>query len=1178
MNGAPLRVQKPLTLRLFKRVLLFSGVLILLLAGARAWWEYQATFNSVQEEFKVIESTKAQSVAASLWDFDREQLALHTEGIRHFQYISYAAVRDHSGVVVQSGERRSTGVLDQEFPLSVVYKGQRQDLGALEIQADLAALRRSALNTALRTLALNAALVLLVAGLVFWLTSSMISRHLAAIAAHLNAYSLGGDNKPLALDKRPAGDELDMLASALNTMQDGLSASYGQVLAAQAEVRSMARFYQEDPSPVLRVGSNGQLLMANPASADLLAHLGVQLGQQLPQDYSAIVSRSLLSGEVQQFEIGLVARAFAFVVRPLPTEGFANIYGLDISERKAAEIALRKSEAILQAAMDQSQAGIAIAEAPSGRLRYVNRAGLLIRGVDESLVGEGFDESLYMANWRSLDLDGRPLTMADTPLGRAAMCGETSSREFIIRVGADDDRIVWANAAPILDEHGQVSAAIVVFLDITQRKRAEEALKRQVLALTQPLENQAEIRFADLFNLEDIQRIQDTFAESMNVASIITTPDGTPLTSPSNFCRLCRDVIRKTEKGLANCCASDALLGRFNPDGPTIRPCLSGGLWDAGASITVGGQHIANWLIGQVRNEAQDETALLRYAEDIGADREAFLSALAEVPVMSRAQFERVAKALYLLSSEVSLRAYQNAQQARFIHERQKAEDEVRRNNARLQCLVRVLQHSSTAVGEFLDDTLSEALALTESRFGYLYHYDEERREFTLNSWSDGVMRECTVKGPVTVYALNQTGIWGEAVRQKRPIIVNDFQAANPLKRGYPEGHVELTNFMTVPVLQGGRIVAVAGVGNKDGGYTDADVVQLSLLMDACWQVVARLDAETSERRERLFADALLDSVPGLVYLYDDQGLLVRWNKSHEEVTGYTPEELSRMHLLDWYRDDPPTIERISKAIERVSRDGAGTEEALLQTKDGRRIPFYFSAVRLTIEGRSYFTGIGIDITERKQAEEEVRRSLHEKEILLKEIHHRVKNNLQIISSLLFLQAEYVIEPLDRAMFDESQKRISAMALVHEELYGSADLSSVCMGDYVPRLVDRVVASSDVPVGVELDVEDMRLPVTQSIPCGLILNEMVMNAVKHAFRTGDKGRLRVSLARSDGQVRLAVEDNGPGLPGDFDLENPATLGLTLITSLARQLAGSIAAQNAEGGARFTLLFPADERE
>jgi len=202
MNGEHLRVTNPLTLRLLKRLLVFSALLIVLLAGARAWWEYQTALAAVQEEFAVIESTNAKSVASSLWDYDREHMDLHVEGIRHFRYISYASVFDASGVVAQSGVRRIKGVLDREFPLSVVYNGKRQELGVLHVQADLESLRVAAWQTARRVLAYNIALVLLVTGLMFWLTRSMISRHLAAFAAHLSTYSLGGENKPLVLDKK----------------------------------------------------------------------------------------------------------------------------------------------------------------------------------------------------------------------------------------------------------------------------------------------------------------------------------------------------------------------------------------------------------------------------------------------------------------------------------------------------------------------------------------------------------------------------------------------------------------------------------------------------------------------------------------------------------------------------------------------------------------------------------------------------------------------------------------------------------------------------------------------------------------------------------------------------------------------------------------------------------------
>jgi len=387
------------------------------------------------------------------------------------------------------------------------------------------------------------------------------------------------------------------------------------------------------------------------------------------------------------------------------------------------------------------------------------------------------------------------------------------------------------------------------------------------------------------------------------------------------------------------------------------------------------------------------------------------------------------------------------------ISRRVQAESEVRRNMARLQCLVRVLQHSCDTVQEFLDFCLAEVLKLTESRYGYIYHYSEERREFVLNTWSEGAMQACAVRNAVQRYDLDKTGVWGEVVRQRKPIVLNDFLDPHPQKCGYPEGHVPLLRFMSVPVFSGGRIVAVAGVANKDGEYTEADVMQFSLLMDACWQVIGRMAAE-----------------------------------------------------------------------------------------------------------------------------QDVRRSLHEKEILLKEIHHRVKNNMQIISSLLFLQMEYVSTPADRELFAESQKRIQAMALVHEELYKAVDLSSVGMREYVSRLVGRVLTGADIPVCTQFELGEVRLPVTHSIPCGLALNELVMNAVKHAFRPGSGGsgggHLRVALHQQDGEVILEVEDNGPGLPQDFDVSSTPTLGMTLVASLVRQLGGELTADGGDlGGARFRLVFP-----
>lgn len=255
----------------------------------------------------------------------------------------------------------------------------------------------------------------------------------------------------------------------------------------------------------------------------------------------------------------------------------------------------------------------------------------------------------------------------------------------IVRKVSGEIRTVHEKCTHFRDSSGKIIRSTGMVLDITEHKRSEEALGKRILALTRPLEAPWSIDFEDLFNLEDIQRLQDEFAQATGVASIITHPDGTPITRPSNFCRLCNDIIRKTDKGLSNCYKSDALLGRYSKEGPIIQQCMSGGLWDAGAGISVGGSHIANWLIGQVRDDTQTEEKMRDYAREIGADEEVLVEAFREVPSMSREQFEKVAGALFTLANQLSTTAYQNVQQARFISERKVLEKELQLLNAELE-------------------------------------------------------------------------------------------------------------------------------------------------------------------------------------------------------------------------------------------------------------------------------------------------------------------------------------------------------------------------------------------------------------------------------------------------------------------------------------------------------------
>ncbi|MCK9280238.1 MAG: GAF domain-containing protein [Melioribacteraceae bacterium] len=168
------------------------------------------------------------------------------------------------------------------------------------------------------------------------------------------------------------------------------------------------------------------------------------------------------------------------------------------------------------------------------------------------------------------------------------------------------------------------------------------------------------------------------------------------------------------------------------------------------------------------------------------------------------------------------------------------AENNIKRNNERLNILLKIYEHETKNEKDLLDFSLSEAMKLTSSKIGYLYFYNEEKKEFILNSWSNEVMKQCKVLDPKTCYELDKTGIWGEAVRQRKTIILNDFQSDHQLKKGYPEGHIELNNFMTIPIFDNDKIIAVVGVGNKEGDYDESDETQLQLLMYSVWRILEK--------------------------------------------------------------------------------------------------------------------------------------------------------------------------------------------------------------------------------------------------------------------------------------------------------------------------------------------------
>lgn len=242
----------------------------------------------------------------------------------------------------------------------------------------------------------------------------------------------------------------------------------------------------------------------------------------------------------------------------------------------------------------------------------------------------------------------------------------------------DGARIDVMLSSTPLDPTDLLQGVTFTALDITERKRLQNAIEKRIVALTQPLSNEAYVAFDTLFNLEEIQQIQDEFADATGTAAIIIQPDGTPITEPSNFSDLC-NLIRATEKGCENCLKSNQATGAYHSGELFTQRCMSCGLWTAGASIMVGGKHIASWLAGQVRDETKTDEAMRRYAREIGADEEQIIAAFHEVPVMSEAHFRQVAVAFFTLANQLSTSAYQNMQQARFISEQKQTESKLNR-------------------------------------------------------------------------------------------------------------------------------------------------------------------------------------------------------------------------------------------------------------------------------------------------------------------------------------------------------------------------------------------------------------------------------------------------------------------------------------------------------------------
>ena len=307
-------------------------------------------------------------------------------------------------------------------------------------------------------------------------------------------------------------------------------------------------------------------------------------------------------------------------------------------------------------------------------------------------------------------------------------------------------------------------------------------------------------------------------------------------------------------------------------------------------------------------------------------------------------------------------------------------------------------------------------------------------------------------------------------------------------------------------------------------------------------------------------------------------GRFTRVNQRFCDIVGYTQDEMLELRFQDITH--PDDIEADLANVRRILDGEIATysmEKRYLR-KDSSIVwvSLTVSLVRDRHGDPSYFIAVVEDTTERKHAELAVQSSLAEKEVLLREIHHRVKNNMQVISSLLNLQAKGIEDPRLGKMFQESQSRVRAMALIHEILYQSGHLARIDLGEYVTKLAESLVRMYGIePDRIKLSVaaENVTLGIDDTVPCGLVINELLSNSLKYAFRDGRTGEIRIEAEPvMNDRIKLVVRDDGIGIPAEVDIRNTKTMGMRLVIGLVEsQLGGDVTLDRSEG-TRFTITF------
>ena len=397
-----------------------------------------------------------------------------------------------------------------------------------------------------------------------------------------------------------------------------------------------------------------------------------------------------------------------------------------------------------------------------------------------------------------------------------------------------------------------------------------------------------------------------------------------------------------------------------------------------------------------------------------------------------------------------------------------------------------------------------------------------------------------------------------------------------------PEHLLEESN-MILEKVRSGQVVRIETTRiNKSGEPVEVKIIASPIKKNnkvigiyLVWADLSKLKkTEKSLKKSEERYKSIFEGSRDAIFIADENARFVEVNQAACELTGYSREELLNMRIPDLHGE--ADLHAYKKYFHRIMKGESILSKAKILRKDGTKVDTEFSNKRIFIDGIPYIHTVARDISEWIKAKEKIKASLKEKEIMLHEIHHRVKNNMQIIISLMRIQGRKAKHKETKKYLQTLQDRVYSMSLIHDHFYKETQLDKINIASYIKELIDHLFFIHNKKEGqikITLDLEEIYLDLNKAIPFGMLINEIITNIFKHAFPGRKKGELSLRLYRDGNRkIRLLVNDNGIGIPEEVNIENPSTIGLQLIKDLTQQLGGEIQIKS-NGGTKIKLIFP-----